>query len=197
MAGKWGSNGGGGMRLPAGLNTAQVVSVQAVLSTKLKDQGKDPEQFEWSVQVWVGGKWEPRKIWTGRSFQDPSSISAPQFVPKLMKLVRACGQPLPTTASEATSWREDSLVGHRFGILMQPDPEDPSTLRDYIVPLQQQPTPAPPPGEALLLAPPPPPAAVTSPDPFGGTDPGSTPPPALVGASAGAAAVTGDADIWK
>lgn len=196
---KWGSN-DGGMRLPAGTHTAAIVDVKLVESEQRKLKGQDPEQFEWSLNVWLNGKWEPRKMWTGCAFRDPATIKEVKFTPKLMKLVRACGQKLPVTQAEAEAWAPSSLCGHRFGILMQANPEDPTKLIDYIVAAPGQaangtsatpaqvsaPTPSAPVSTPVAPTPTPPPS-----DPFTG-DAGSTPAPT----PAPVATVTGSESVW-
>lgn len=179
---KWG-NSGGGMRLPAGRYTAQIVDVKLIESEQLRAQGKDPEQFEWTINVWLGDRWESRKLWTGCTFQDPASIKDIRFVPKLMKLVRACGMSLPTTKEQAEQWDEESLIGRQFELLIQPDPENPDVLKDYLVAPQ---------GGQQAPSPTRPPKAVATPpvsnDPF--VSVATTAPTA-------AQAVAGEADLWQ
>lgn len=163
MAG-WGS---GKSQLPKGKHVAQVRDVKNTMSKGFQDKAPAP-QFEWGVDVQINGQWIAHTIYTGQNFCDPSSLSNPQFVPKLMRLVKACGVALPTNAAEAQRWDPQILIGKQFGIQVDEDPETNALVTRYVL-LKSQ-------GQQ---------SAAPAADPFTG-DAGSTTPrePALAGAGA-------------
>jgi hypothetical protein len=140
MPAGWGS---GKSELAPGRWLAQIRDVSRVEGEDFNDKSKKIEQFKWECDVQLQGgnnRWEPHTIYTKCSFADMAKIKDPQFVPKLNRLVRACGVKLPTCAEEAQAWNEQDMIGMRFGILVQPDPEDPNTVTTkYVtVPANQQ-----------------------------------------------------------
>ena len=200
MAG-WGS-GGSKLDLPPAPTpyTAQVADVEVKRQADYNDKSKEVERFKFSVDVWINGAWARRTLWTGTNFSDPKDLSDPQFVPKLMKLVRACGLPFPANAQEAAAWDPNNcLIGKRFGILCQPDPES-GVVQTKFVPLANgqaigahvAATP-PPAAPAANGAPPPPAANGAPPDPFTGDAGATAPTPEQM---ATAQQVAGGADPW-
>lgn len=137
MAASWGSNKN---KLPAGRYLFHITGVELTEGTDFKDKSIKIPQFKWlqkyrqshqlvvdanGNQHWapVNGDWQEKPLWTGRSFQDPNSISEPQFVPKLMRLCRACQVAMPMNAEEAARWDEQQLVGRRYLVQVTPDVE--------------------------------------------------------------------------
>lgn len=193
MAGFGGGGAGKITDLGPGRYVAQVRDVETVEGTAYNDKTKTVQQFKWGLEVGVNGRWVPRTIWTGTDFTDMSAVKDPQFVSKLTRLVRACGQKLPTSAAEAAAWKEDSLIGLRFGLVIAQD-EETGTLSVKFVPLQQS-APAQAAGTAAAPVPqwaPPAstPAAPPPADPFESEAPLTAPPLAT-------AAVAGPLDNWK
>jgi hypothetical protein len=135
MPAGWGS--GGNTDLKPGRWIAQIRDVNRTEGQDFNDKTKKIEQFKWDCDVQLqggDGRWQPHTIYTKCAFADMAKIDNPQFVPKLNRLVRACGVKLPTNADEAQAWDEQAMIGMRFGILVQPDPEDPNnTTTKYVV----------------------------------------------------------------
>lgn len=151
-------------------------------------KGQDPktkeetDRFQWGVDIWIGNQWVRKSIFTGTNFCDLSNIRDPQFIPNLVKLVRACGLPVPQSADEARAWHPNTLIGQRFGVRVE---EDSGIITERYVrldaqqpqaaPVQQAPAPAPQAQPAQYLPPqgyaPAPPAAQPAPPQY-------APPPA-------------------
>lgn len=159
--------GGGKLELPISPTpyVFQIADVKTV-------QGKNPKtnepntRWQWGVDIWLNNQWVRKSIYTGTEFQDISKISSAQFVPELMKLVRACKRPLPTNAAEAAAWSPDSLIGCRAGIRMV---EEDGLVQKKFVQIEEPAQPAQP------MAPVPQPVAPIHPNAHSA---GVTPPPA-------------------
>lgn len=139
MPAGWGS--GANTDLAPGKWRAQIRDVTRVEGTDFKDPNKKVEQFKWECDVQLEGqgvRWEQHTVYTGVRFADMTKIKDPQFVPKLNRLVRACGVKLPTSADEAKAWQENDMIGLQFGILVQPDAEDPNTVTTKYVQLPKE-----------------------------------------------------------
>jgi hypothetical protein len=169
-----------------------------------QDKPNPGPRFKFSVDVWMGNAWQRKTIFTGTNFCDPNQVSAASFIPKLVKLVRACDMPLPMDAQQAAAWTADCLIGKRFGILMSPDPEtgkvEPRFVRLAQAPVlprpPERPAPAAPPAQQFqppAPTPAPPQYAPPPDDPFVEEGPPLTPD----GTYATAPAVTGPVDAWK
>ncbi|MDO8614602.1 MAG: hypothetical protein Q7T33_02560 [Dehalococcoidia bacterium] len=133
---EWGS-GGSKMDLLPGEYHAEIVGVEMAQGKDFKREGKTIAQFLFSVNVWVDGAWQPEQVYTGVRFADPSTIREAQYMPKLMKISRACGVRWPTNATEARVWKPECLIGKRFKILAVADPEDPSSVEIKYIPAGQ------------------------------------------------------------
>lgn len=221
MAG-WNSGGSFALPLSPEVYVCQIADVSQVEGKPFKDKpAKD--RFKWTVDVWMGNQWVRKALYTGIEFQDASKVSGAQWMPELMKLVRACGRPLPQTPAEALAWNANDLIGVRFGVRMETDeagapqkryvqildaaPQQHAPVPQVAAPTAPQPVPvqaaAPP---APVTAPPPPSAQTapppaqnaSEPDPFDG-DAGAIPPVAPSSAPHPAhmppPAATG-ADVW-
>lgn len=129
--------------LPAGEYPAEISAVRVTKGKDFNDPKIEKPQFLWTVRVWVGGAWEEHRIYTGMNFLDPDTIKEAQYTPKLMKLVRACGERWPRTEAEAEAWGPELLVGKRFKLLALPDPEDVRSITLKFLPLPVPATPAP------------------------------------------------------
>jgi hypothetical protein len=128
MAAGWSSGVG---KLPVGRYIAQIKDVSTVKTTDYNDKTKEVEQFKWDCDVQkIGGsgRWESHKVYTGNAFRDPATIKDAKFMPKLHRIVRACGTKIPTSAAEALAWDEQALIGQRFGIHVIADVEDPNVV---------------------------------------------------------------------
>lgn len=137
MAAQWSSNSGGGLNLSAGQHVAQIVGVATTPGKQFPDGRPPKPQFQWQLRVWLQNNWTERRIWTGTAFVDLSGITDPQFIPKLVKLVRACQHPLPQSAEEAAAWQETSLIGAQFVLEIRPNPDLPSITETIYRPYQQ------------------------------------------------------------
>lgn len=145
-----GFGGGGGAKFAPttpGDYTFQVVDVQATTTQDYNDKSVQRAQFKWTCDLWTGQGWERRNLWTGRNFTDISQIQDPKFISKLNYLVRACGLPVPTDAAQAAAWNEQSLIGRRFTIRVEPDPASGILVQRWLPPAsssapQQQAPPA-------------------------------------------------------
>jgi hypothetical protein len=136
MPAGWGSD--NNTDLAPGRYVAQIKDVSQVEGSDFNDKSKKVQQFRWETDVQAqggDGRWSPHTIYTKTAFTDMSRIKDPQFVPKLCRLVRACGLALPTNAEEARAWDENGMIGLRFGILVSPDPEDQNTVTTKYVTL--------------------------------------------------------------
>jgi hypothetical protein len=130
MAG-W-NDGGKGLNLPPGDYVTHITEYKSVMSKGF--QGKEPEeQWQWGIQLQMpNGTWVGRSLFTGQRFTDPAKLSDPQFIPKLMRVVRACGLPLPSTAAEAKAWQPDLLLNKQFITRVVEDEETGATEIKYL-----------------------------------------------------------------
>lgn len=126
MAG-W-SSGKSKLDLPAGEYPAEISGVRVTKGKDFNDPNLEKHQFLWSVRVWLAGAWHDHSIYTAMNFVSPDSIREAQYTPKLMKLVRACGERWPRTEAEAEAWDPELLLGKRFKLLALADPEDPKSI---------------------------------------------------------------------
>lgn len=140
MPAEFGS-GGKGLDLPLGRYVAQIMSVETVQGTDFKDRTRKVNQFKFGVNVWLAAaqRWEGRTLYMTQRISDLAVTKDPQYVSKLTRLIRACGQPIPQSEPEARAWDERSLVGRQFGLYIEGNPEAdtaPPTIR--FVPLKGQ-----------------------------------------------------------
>lgn len=183
MAG-WGS---GKQTLPAGDHLAQIRDWKQTKSQPRNPNEEPKDQFEWGLDIQIKGQWKARKIWTGQDFCDPTGRD-PQFIPKLVKLVHACGLPLPKSPAEAAAWDPNAMIGRQFVIHVEEDTLTGKVTETYRA-VQGAAQNA---GAGMPAAQPAPPTPAPTSDPFVG-DAGATPrEPALAGAGATSAASASD-----
>lgn len=182
---------GANFDLPQGTHVHYINGVSRTTGQSFKDKTKEVDQYLWDVQYQEEGseEWKSRKIWTGQNFLLWESITAPHLIPKLMKIVKACGLPSPQSREEAEAWDEESLVGQYFRVKNEPDEESGKLVEKFIPMEGVKPGPGAigKGGAAATKTPAAPPAAPKN-------APKATPkaPPPPPPAAADAAAVTGD-----
>ncbi len=125
---------GANFDLPQGTHVHYINGVSHTETTGFRDKTKIVKQFLWDVQYQEEGsdEWKSRKIWTGQDFLLWESITASHLIPKLMKLVRACGMASPQTQEEAAAWNEEILVGQYFRVKNEPDEESGKLVEKFI-----------------------------------------------------------------
>lgn len=131
MAG-WGSS--SNFDLPLGTHVHYINGVTQDKGKDFKDKSKEVDQFKWDVQYQEEGseEWKSRIIWTRQDFLPWESITAAHLIPKLMKLVRACGLACPQTQAEAEAWDENSLVGQYFRVKVEADEESGKNIEKFV-----------------------------------------------------------------
>lgn len=109
--------------LPAGTYLAQVADFAEVEGDDFKDKTKKVQRFKWMIDCRAKGakEWVRQTRYTGVSFTDPKTVSDPQFISGLTKLVDAMGLEIPKTEAELEEFENVELIGRQFVIKVTMD----------------------------------------------------------------------------
>lgn len=123
MAG-WGS--GSKVELPVGTHVHYINGGKETTGKDFNDPNIEVPQFEFDCQYQIEGteEWKSRKIWTKTDFKPWDSIGQAKHIPKLMKIIKACGLASPQSQAEAQAWTPDMLQGQYFRVQVEENEDD-------------------------------------------------------------------------